>query len=175
MNVQVGNKIILAWQLSKGIQVILDRDFREKNLFCDHCKISGHTIQRCYKIHGYPPGHKFHKPNGLTAHVNPNFTAQWPSPQPINPASGTVNSNFPAQGLSVPQPTNQVIGTNSVPQFIADQYNQLLKMLNKHNLDTNNSSLGKENISPMGFLAGNAVCLLSSITNDKSIIDSGAQ
>ncbi|CAO2838684.1 unnamed protein product [Amaranthus hypochondriacus] len=23
--------------------------------FCDHCKISGHSIDRCFKIHGYPP------------------------------------------------------------------------------------------------------------------------
>ena len=22
--------------------------------FCDHCKISGHSIERCYKLHGYP-------------------------------------------------------------------------------------------------------------------------
>ncbi|GAA0144455.1 hypothetical protein LIER_04897 [Lithospermum erythrorhizon] len=23
-------------------------------LFCDHCKIARHSVQRCYKIHGYP-------------------------------------------------------------------------------------------------------------------------
>ncbi|KAK0581180.1 hypothetical protein LWI29_011056 [Acer saccharum] len=26
--------------------------------FCTHCKIHGHTIDRCFKIHGYPPGYK---------------------------------------------------------------------------------------------------------------------
>lgn len=31
---------------------------RRQQSFCDHCKISGHTVQRCYKLHGYPPGHK---------------------------------------------------------------------------------------------------------------------
>ncbi|GAA0171713.1 hypothetical protein LIER_25685 [Lithospermum erythrorhizon] len=25
------------------------------NLYCDHCKMAGHTMQSCYKIHGYPP------------------------------------------------------------------------------------------------------------------------
>ncbi|XP_074334049.1 uncharacterized protein LOC141671658 [Apium graveolens] len=26
------------------------------NYFCTHCKISGHSVERCFKIHGYPPG-----------------------------------------------------------------------------------------------------------------------
>lgn len=30
-------------------------DSRNKSTYyCDHCKMSGHIIQRCYKIHGYP-------------------------------------------------------------------------------------------------------------------------
>nr|GME09251.1 Retrovirus-related Pol polyprotein from transposon TNT 1-94 [Ipomoea batatas] len=28
---------------------------------CAHCRIPGHTQQFCYKLHGYPPGHKFYK------------------------------------------------------------------------------------------------------------------
>lgn len=28
---------------------------------CAHCGIFGHTHQVCYKLHGYPPGHKFYK------------------------------------------------------------------------------------------------------------------
>ncbi|KAJ9538691.1 hypothetical protein OSB04_031424 [Centaurea solstitialis] len=26
--------------------------------YCTHCKIQGHTMEKCYKIHGYPPGYK---------------------------------------------------------------------------------------------------------------------
>lgn len=33
---------------------------RNSNLFCTHCQMKGHTKERCYKIHGYPPGHKLH-------------------------------------------------------------------------------------------------------------------
>jgi len=40
-----------------------------KQLFCDHCKMSGHIMQRCYKIHGYPPGHRLHKGKRLVASV----------------------------------------------------------------------------------------------------------
>jgi len=35
------------------------RDWRY--YFCDHCEMSGHTISKCYKLHGYPPGHKLYK------------------------------------------------------------------------------------------------------------------
>ncbi|KAA8543977.1 hypothetical protein F0562_021846 [Nyssa sinensis] len=29
---------------------------------CTHWAMTGHTVERCYKLHGYPPGHKYHKP-----------------------------------------------------------------------------------------------------------------
>jgi hypothetical protein len=31
---------------------------------CSHCGITGHTVEKCYKIHGYPPGYK---PRGRAA------------------------------------------------------------------------------------------------------------
>uniref|UniRef100_A0A803P4W1 Retrotransposon Copia-like N-terminal domain-containing protein n=1 Tax=Cannabis sativa TaxID=3483 RepID=A0A803P4W1_CANSA len=27
---------------------------------CSHCGVPGHTIAKCYKIHGYPPGHRLY-------------------------------------------------------------------------------------------------------------------
>ena len=27
--------------------------------YCTNCKTLGHTVDRCYKLHGYPPGYKF--------------------------------------------------------------------------------------------------------------------
>lgn len=32
--------------------------------------MTGHTTERCYKLHGYPPGHKLHKPKSNGATVN---------------------------------------------------------------------------------------------------------
>ncbi|WVZ08647.1 hypothetical protein V8G54_021993 [Vigna mungo] len=29
---------------------------------CTFCNITGHTIDECFKKHGYPPGHKLHRP-----------------------------------------------------------------------------------------------------------------
>ncbi|XP_042942705.1 uncharacterized protein LOC122276877 [Carya illinoinensis] len=38
---------------------------------CSHCGISGHTVDRCYKIHGYPPNYKFRdKTKGVNATAN---------------------------------------------------------------------------------------------------------
>lgn len=31
---------------------------KKERPFCTHCKNQGHTIEKCYKLHGYPPGFK---------------------------------------------------------------------------------------------------------------------
>ena len=42
----------------------------KRQYFCDHCKIAGHTIQRCYKVHGYAPGHRLYKGKRMAAAVH---------------------------------------------------------------------------------------------------------
>lgn len=39
------------------------RSEEKGNLFCTHCNLRGHTKETCYKIVGYPPGHKNYKRN----------------------------------------------------------------------------------------------------------------
>ena len=31
---------------------------RREHQICSHCGIAGHTVNRCYMLHGYPPGYK---------------------------------------------------------------------------------------------------------------------
>ncbi|KAJ1419903.1 hypothetical protein SESBI_14643 [Sesbania bispinosa] len=52
---------------------------------CSHCGILGHTIDKCFKIHGYPPGFK-NKSKG------PNVVAQV-----SDSSTGTVNQLSAAQ------------------------------------------------------------------------------
>lgn len=33
---------------------------------CTHCGINGHTVDECFKKHGYPPGHRLYKPQGAS-------------------------------------------------------------------------------------------------------------
>lgn len=45
-----------------------DKNFQEKRTyFCDHYKTTGHSTQRRFKLHGYPPGHKFYKGRRIVA------------------------------------------------------------------------------------------------------------
>ena len=30
----------------------------KERYFCTHCNFHGHTIEKCYKLHGYSPGYK---------------------------------------------------------------------------------------------------------------------
>ncbi|KAF5442808.1 hypothetical protein F2P56_035426 [Juglans regia] len=37
---------------------------------CTHCNMLGHSIEKCYKLNGYPPGHKFHNKQPHSSHAN---------------------------------------------------------------------------------------------------------
>ena len=37
---------------------------------CTHCGAMGHVVDKCYKLHGYPPGHKFKNKAGSTTFAN---------------------------------------------------------------------------------------------------------
>jgi len=34
---------------------------RKEKPICSHCGIPGHTVDKCYRVHGFPPGFKFTK------------------------------------------------------------------------------------------------------------------
>ncbi|XP_073137802.1 uncharacterized protein [Henckelia pumila] len=39
------------------------RPSTDQPLKCSHCDLDGHTIDRCFYIHGFPPGHRYHGKN----------------------------------------------------------------------------------------------------------------
>ncbi|KAL8152993.1 hypothetical protein V2J09_010753 [Rumex salicifolius] len=43
------------------------RGDRRSNFFCDHCKMQGHTIDRCYKLHCYPSQKPDSKPQSRSS------------------------------------------------------------------------------------------------------------
>uniref|UniRef100_A0A803MM84 GAG-pre-integrase domain-containing protein n=1 Tax=Chenopodium quinoa TaxID=63459 RepID=A0A803MM84_CHEQI len=53
-------------------------DKRGINYYCDHCKMPGHSMQRCYKLHGYPPHFKNDDKNKRIAAVTTNSVESEP-------------------------------------------------------------------------------------------------
>ncbi|XP_062104553.1 uncharacterized protein LOC133815744 [Humulus lupulus] len=78
---------------------------RKNRPFCTHCNIHGHIIEKCYKIHGYPPG--YNKPRNTTS----------------TPASANQ-----VQCSETPATINGE-STTFLPQLNAVQYQQLLNLL----------------------------------------------
>ena len=40
---------------------------KKERPFCTHCNMSGYTIEKCYKLHGYLPGYKPKGKNNASA------------------------------------------------------------------------------------------------------------
>ena len=43
---------------------------RKDRPICSHCGVSGHTMEKCYRIHGFPPGYKFSKGKNASSSVH---------------------------------------------------------------------------------------------------------
>jgi hypothetical protein len=33
--------------------------YKKDRPMCSHCGVAGHTVEKCYRVHGFPPGFKF--------------------------------------------------------------------------------------------------------------------
>ncbi|KAL9679517.1 hypothetical protein QQ045_017381 [Rhodiola kirilowii] len=72
-----------------------------RQLLCTHCNTPGHTMDTCYKLNGYPPGHRLHKGNfsksnkgykSMTNNVTNNSTSTGEFfLEPAFPSSGTAH------------------------------------------------------------------------------------
>ena len=80
---------------------------------CTHCGKLGHTIDKCYKLNGFPPGYKFK--NKSMAHLVSSATPD----QPHNPTIMPLQEGVPGH--------NAV--TTHAPSFTPDQYQQLLALI----------------------------------------------
>ncbi|KAA8523936.1 hypothetical protein F0562_010359 [Nyssa sinensis] len=119
--------------------------------YCTHCKIRGHTVDRCYKIHGYPPGYKFRS-----------------------------NNNFNAAAHQVSTSDDRLDQSNSFGGFVqnlnSNQYQQLMSMLSTH-LSSSTKVTNALDPSQTNCLAG--ICFSVSLSplfssNQFWIVDSGA-
>ncbi|CAM8888862.1 unnamed protein product [Rhodiola kirilowii] len=126
--------------------------------FCSHCQMNGHTKEFCYKLVGYPQGHKLYKGRN-------SYSRGQSGGKSANVAS-TETENEDADHNSSKKNKNE-----QVPQLSGNQISQLLALLKKSDCGGGDNMLSAN----MAHMAG--ICLLSTKLNAKLVewvIDSGA-
>lgn len=140
----------------------LTRSGRKSRYYCQHCKVYGYSVERCYKFHGYPNGPK---PNvreqnfrgkGLAG------TAVTDTQEEMSNHSDCSNqifySNDANSSSSYPNGlrSSGMQASNSVPPPITqDQYQELISLLNQHKFEgTMNSGNNGDHTSSNALLAG---------------------
>ncbi|KAK0607139.1 hypothetical protein LWI29_010020 [Acer saccharum] len=103
---------------------------KKERPYCTHCKFLGHTIDRCYKLHGYPPGYK---PRQKNNQGNQGFSSQ--TQAVANQVTDHTSSGWKG---SV---------NNFVQMLNANQYQQLMSMLSNHLTTSTKASSITENPS----------------------------
>ena len=79
---------------------------------CSHCGLQGHTVEKCYKLHGYRPGYKAKGKASLVNQVSAHFDSQ--------------------DSFLHAQPQTQF-------PFTSDQYQKILAMIGTSSQDSQNS------------------------------------
>ena len=125
---------------------------------CTHYNFHGHTIEKCYKIHGYPPGYK--------------------SKQKFNSVAANQASFLP---LTADNSDHQSSHVGSFLQNLnTEQYQQLMTLLSTHlstsAKESTQQEAAQQDVPSTSYVVG--ICLSASITPNFSsmklwIIDSG--
>ncbi|CAN1833821.1 Retrovirus-related Pol polyprotein from transposon RE1, partial [Linum perenne] len=87
---------------------------------CTHCKLMGHTEDRCFYKHGFPPGMQPRPFPGSTG----SFRARPPFPRPVFRTQGISTTGYRPQANAVV--TGQEPGSVQLSQ---DQFSQLMNMI----------------------------------------------
>lgn len=141
---------------SVALAVKLDSKSSSKGPICSNCGISGHTVERCYKIIGYPPHYK-KKGKGSKGNVNAVFGA---ASEFTSKSTSDSKNDFPMEA-----PMTQA------------QYHHLLSLLSGSKSASQDSPMTPQNndvhaLSPTGIVLSTMSKL--HLVHDCWIIDSGA-
>ncbi|XP_028183438.1 uncharacterized protein LOC114370325 [Glycine soja] len=123
---------------------------------CAHCGMLGHTQDRCFKLHGYPPNYK---KTGYSSEVKKHYSSS--SSEPPHKVAQQVSVDMPHS-----QPSSGDLGSQF--QLIAQQYSQLMNLLESHATNV---------VIPHGVSSASGMILSTSTSNflhDCWLLDSGA-
>ncbi|XP_073302898.1 uncharacterized protein [Primulina huaijiensis] len=141
---------MIVGQNSKTTQAHQEQKQRAQ-LHCSYCNRDNHSIEKCFYLHGFPVGHKFHGKNI----------------KPFNQRPSSAN-NVKVEMNKAPETTTKFVSTDDGPRFTTDEYNQLIAMIrktNEGNTQIFTNTTGNFKSSPKVNLAASGLCW---------IIDSGA-
>ncbi|CAM8987235.1 unnamed protein product [Rhodiola kirilowii] len=123
--------------------------------YCTYCQLNGHTKEHCYKLNGYPPGHRLYKVKG--------YSNQKSAANVVT--HGQSENGSKTTGNSTPAPPTAV--GSSIP-FTTEQVNQIWNMIKQQHQGTTDTGEGQCHI------AGICSIVLHSLAKHSWIIDSGA-
>lgn len=83
-----------------------------KRALCTHCNLIGHLPEKCYRLHGYPPGHKLHGKSPPTGFSSANLTTTKSMQTTEQPVTFTKDQN--QQLLSLLHSKEAPIASHSV-------------------------------------------------------------
>nr|XP_016481327.1 PREDICTED: uncharacterized protein LOC107802359 [Nicotiana tabacum] len=138
-----------------------------KSLICKYCKKSGHSIEKCYKLHDFSPNFKFKK-NDAPRRASANVVIESSSVFSVHssPSPSTVFSNDASDQHS------------GVPGLTKEQYSQLMLLLQQSHVSPNPSHSLMASAHFAGRIATHNVllkpALFSQVDSSAWILDSGA-
>ena len=122
--------------------------------FCEHCKKPGHTIEKCYKLHGYPSKQPYKPKGGKHAHNawNEEETQQDPTQPMVNSGSNKAPPTI-LPGLDAEQ-------SKQLMQFLATlQINKQQTTPSASSSSQTFSSAHMAGVSPFQYVTSvNTVC-----------------
>ncbi|CAM8945952.1 unnamed protein product [Rhodiola kirilowii] len=129
-------------------------------LLCSHCQMQGHLKETCYKLNGYPPGHRLYRGTSSQSykgnkHSANNVTAV-PSATGTN-GNSTVESKVPGDSDGISSSSNQM-------SQVHEQLTKLLSLFNPQ----------ERKDEKQFYMAGISCLATTKVPHDTWILDSGA-
>ncbi|KAG6736915.1 hypothetical protein POTOM_060146 [Populus tomentosa] len=89
---------------------------------CSHCNVSGHMVEKCYKLHGYPPSHKLYKGRVASSFANQAVLSTSPNKEEVSEEKdgfhqGAISSSYE----SYPTPKSSNCNPHGKSNFIQFQ------------------------------------------------------
>ncbi|XP_013632827.1 PREDICTED: uncharacterized protein LOC106338383 [Brassica oleracea var. oleracea] len=119
---------------------------------CTHCGLAGHIVQKCFKLHGYPPGHRYHNATSQWASSQASQTGSYsqrpPQNKPNQSSSGLFMKTNSVAHVASPNPSSQ--SQLDLSSFHPNQVQHLIQQLQSHARASASTSHSSHSSSSLG-------------------------